>query len=512
MNEYYRPLVEIDTVNDSSNSDDSSESVREYRHYLPNSIINKNLERVKRMAQHDTQLPEYSNLSKLTNAPSLIMSIKAHDSVSRKAMITVLKQLRMLEKEEDITIYYAVETGSRAHGLHSNDSDYDVRFVYSHNDIVYMSEQMRSYANKSNSLNGDIHSEGIHIDYQGWSLDKAIQFLHKRNITIVELIESPIIYLDRREFQEKFRTTLYLMNSDKIAKSMYYHYVGMADRNYKKYICNANEHQFGKLIDIDDYDLIKIDDYYTHNIADETQPLLPKTFHLMQYKKYLTVIRPILQAMYVYTSRYDSHLSPGLEDLLPKTIANFEELLEYYEHKIGIKNLSNSDSTDSTDSTCNDDAECDITTDSDSLTDMSEQLMSDSDDCNRMICVDGDDDHTHTWKDTKEYCVTDEDEESSSDNIPIFNEELQSTLPHKYSDLMMDSEARKELEIVINSKRISSAYEGPRLIALDAWIIWIMYVLPGGAPCNFQPDFTPILVKGDLDPIALTRLYKNIAL
>ena len=42
----------------------------------------------------------------------------------------IQEQLRRIEEAENIKILLAVESGSRAWGFASPDSDYDVRFVY----------------------------------------------------------------------------------------------------------------------------------------------------------------------------------------------------------------------------------------------------------------------------------------------------------------------------------------------------------------------------------------------
>ena len=45
----------------------------------------------------------------------------------------IRKKLKEIEKKENVRIIMAVESGSRAWGFASPDSDYDVRFVYVRN-------------------------------------------------------------------------------------------------------------------------------------------------------------------------------------------------------------------------------------------------------------------------------------------------------------------------------------------------------------------------------------------
>lgn len=44
----------------------------------------------------------------------------------------ILTKLKETEKKEQIEILYAVESGSRGWGFASKDSDYDIRFIYTH--------------------------------------------------------------------------------------------------------------------------------------------------------------------------------------------------------------------------------------------------------------------------------------------------------------------------------------------------------------------------------------------
>lgn len=57
---------------------------------------------------------------------------------------TILSHLKTIETEEHVRILYACESGSRAWGFPSADSDFDVRFIYIHPRDWYLSiEQQR---------------------------------------------------------------------------------------------------------------------------------------------------------------------------------------------------------------------------------------------------------------------------------------------------------------------------------------------------------------------------------
>lgn len=85
-------------------------------------------------------------------------------------------------------VLLAVESGSRAWGFASPDSDYDIRFLYVHPDDWYVSvfeprdviEALRP---------GD-------LDFSGWDLRKALRLFFKCNIALNEWLGSPVVYLD----------------------------------------------------------------------------------------------------------------------------------------------------------------------------------------------------------------------------------------------------------------------------------------------------------------------------
>ena len=98
----------------------------------------------------------------------------------------ILHQLQQLEKTEGITILHAVESGSRAWGFPSPDSDYDVRFIYVRSCEAYMRLEKRR-----DVLELPIDEE---LDISGWDLDKALRLLHGSNPTLFEWCQSPIVY------------------------------------------------------------------------------------------------------------------------------------------------------------------------------------------------------------------------------------------------------------------------------------------------------------------------------
>ena len=98
----------------------------------------------------------------------------------------ILHQLQQLEKTEGITILHAVESGSRAGGFPSPDSDYDVRFIYVRSCEAYLRLEKRR-----DVLELPIDEE---LDISGWDLDKALRLLHGSNPTLFEWCQSPIVY------------------------------------------------------------------------------------------------------------------------------------------------------------------------------------------------------------------------------------------------------------------------------------------------------------------------------
>jgi predicted nucleotidyltransferase len=136
----------------------------------------------------------------------------------------ILGKLCEIENKENVKILLAVESGSRAWGFASPDSDYDVRFIY----VRPRKEYLRLDTVR------DVIEVPINdvLDINGWDLQKALRLLYKSNPTLFEWFSSPIVYMET-EFADEFRKIIREYFSKK--KSLY-HYISMAEGNYREYL------------------------------------------------------------------------------------------------------------------------------------------------------------------------------------------------------------------------------------------------------------------------------------
>lgn len=130
---------------------------------------------------------------------------------------TILKKLKEIESKENIEILFANESGSRAWGFPSPDSDYDVRFIYIQPMQAYL-----SISNKADHLSFPINDE---LDIYGWDLKKVLQLIFKSNTTPFEWLQSPLIYMEKEGFRQRLFTICeFYFNPRKNAL----HYLGIA--------------------------------------------------------------------------------------------------------------------------------------------------------------------------------------------------------------------------------------------------------------------------------------------
>lgn len=136
----------------------------------------------------------------------------------------VRQKLEELQEKEHVRVLHAVESGSRAWGFASPDSDYDVRFVY-----VRPLEYYLGLEAKKDTLEWEMDEV---LDINGWDLSKALQHFHKSNATLFEWSQSPIVYRTTSDWQEVRAVSREYFS----CKSAMYHYYGTARKNYAEYL------------------------------------------------------------------------------------------------------------------------------------------------------------------------------------------------------------------------------------------------------------------------------------
>lgn len=105
--------------------------------------------------------------------------------------------LDKLAEENNIGILLAVEAGSRSRGFESPNSDWDVRIIYDHSLDWYLSIQNRPEVLDLFTRDG--------IDLMGWDIKKALRLLKKSNPTLLEWLQSPLIYRSNLEAIRELR-------------------------------------------------------------------------------------------------------------------------------------------------------------------------------------------------------------------------------------------------------------------------------------------------------------------
>ena len=137
------------------------------------------------------------------------------------------RRLRRVEEEESVRIILAIESGSRAWGFASPNSDYDVRFIYVRPKEWYLRVDLEE---QRDVIEYPIVDD---IDLNGWDVRKALRLFGKSNPAFIEWIQSPITYIENGDFRKNALAALPSVYS--VEKGLY-HYRSMAKTNYRGYL------------------------------------------------------------------------------------------------------------------------------------------------------------------------------------------------------------------------------------------------------------------------------------
>jgi len=137
----------------------------------------------------------------------------------------VRRELARIEEEQNVRVLFACESGSRAWGFASRDSDYDVRFLYVHPRDWYLSVE-----NRRDVIEVPI-DDGL--DVSGWELRKTLRLLHKSNPPLLEWLRSPVVYCHDPAFAIEFGA---LASQFYSPQRCFAHYLHMAHGNWRDYL------------------------------------------------------------------------------------------------------------------------------------------------------------------------------------------------------------------------------------------------------------------------------------
>ncbi len=130
----------------------------------------------------------------------------------------ILNKLNELEAEHGFRILYACESGSRAWGFASADSDYDVRFLY-----AWPTEKYLSVYEPTDQMDWEIDAD--ELDFSAWEIRKALGLFRKSNGSLMEWLHSPIVYREDPEVMARWRK---LATECFVPKNSAAHYLGLS--------------------------------------------------------------------------------------------------------------------------------------------------------------------------------------------------------------------------------------------------------------------------------------------
>lgn len=195
----------------------------------------------------------------------------------------VRMKIKEIEEKELVHVMHVIESGSRAWGFASPDSDYDVRFVYVRKPEFYL-----SLRETKDFIDWELNEV---LDINGWDIRKALQRFYKSNAALYEWSNSPVVYQTTEEWKALYQKVAWLYFS---CKSAMYQYYGTASKNYQAYL----------------------------------------TGDLVKYKKYFYVLRPLLACKWIEEKKcpppvlfdelfrivLEDDMKPAVTDLLAKKV------------------------------------------------------------------------------------------------------------------------------------------------------------------------------------------------
>lgn len=183
----------------------------------------------------------------------------------------ILSILEIIEKIHNVKIIYACESGSRAWGFHSKDSDWDIRFIYKRPLEDYLTifpdNELTLDRNHSKAIKDFVKHD---LDFVGHDIKKTLHLISKGNPDIISWLHSPIRYICTEEGSKLAKLSSQFFQTT----ASFYHYMHMASGNYRQYLAGVP------------------DDFHRNSFRKSARQQVVR-------KKYLYVLRPIINCMWL---------------------------------------------------------------------------------------------------------------------------------------------------------------------------------------------------------------------
>lgn len=158
------------------------------------------------------------------------------EDFDRGPLAEVDSRLAEIVRDQGVAIGLAIESGSRAWGFPSPDSDYDCRFLF-----VRPAEDYLSPWAKRDVIETPLTDD---IDLNGWELGKALKLLLKGNAVVIEWLMSPIVYDGEARFREELGAFAHRWSS---RTGVMRHYLHLGERQRRTYFADGKDVQIKKL-------------------------------------------------------------------------------------------------------------------------------------------------------------------------------------------------------------------------------------------------------------------------
>ncbi len=200
----------------------------------------------------------------------------------------VINMLGEVERAQNVRVLYAVESGSRAWGFASPDSDYDVRFIY----VRHVDDYLTLRPRRNDTIEWVVDET---LDVCGWDLSKTLQLAHKGNLFLFEWATSPVVYTRT----DDWNTVWKVIHPYFSPKAAMHSYLGIANNTNNEFLGGER----------------------------------------VRYKKYLYALRPLLACKHIaeqgtippvdfgelVASAADDELIPAIDELLQAKVSMNEK-------------------------------------------------------------------------------------------------------------------------------------------------------------------------------------------